>query len=223
MRRSIGEAIASRNLLATGGLAKRATSAARIIKKGEAITIEDPPSGEGWMSGGGYALTEYASKEEAIEDCKRKLGVMGDGVMELIQVGEIYPRPKAQQLPGVIAYFAVDGAAQASEFYAKAFGAREVRRQPAEDGKRLMHCQVEINGGTLMFCDGFPEYGQPVRTEGSYTMQLVVEDGQTWWDRAIAAGCTQTMPFELAFWGDRYGKMKDPFGIEWAISSPVTR
>ena len=91
-------------------------------------------------------------------------------------------------LPGVIAHFAVDGAMKASEFYAKAFGAKEVRRQPAEDGKRLMHCQMEMNGGTFMFCDGFPEYGHAAKTDGTYTMQLVVADGHVWWDRAIAAG-----------------------------------
>ena len=124
-------------------------------------------------------------------------------------------------LPGVIAYFSVDGAKKASEFYAKAFGAREVRRQPAEDGKRLMHCQMEVNGGTFMFCDGFPEYGHPAKTDGTYTMQLVVADGHVWWDRAIAAGCTEVSPYKKEFWGDMYGVMRDPFGVTWAVVSPV--
>ena len=223
VRKSIGESIASGALVATGPIGKRATSAARIVKKDGKVTVEDPPSGDGWMAGGGFALTEYASKEEAIADATRKLEIMGDGTMELIQVGEMYPRPKAAALPGVIAYFAVDGAAKASEFYAKAFAAREVRREYAEDGKRLMHCQVEINGGTMMFCDGFPEWGHAVQVSSSYTMQLVVEDGQAWWDRAVAAGCKETMPFAVAPWGDQYGKLVDPFGITWAINTPAKK
>lgn len=124
-------------------------------------------------------------------------------------------------LPGVIAHFAIDGAMKASEFYAKAFGAKEVRRQPAEDGKRLMHCQMEVNGGTFMFCDGFPEYGHAAKTDGTYTMQLVVADGHVWWDRAIAAGCTEVSPYRQEFWGDMYGVMRDPFGVTWSVVSPV--
>jgi PhnB protein len=93
---------------------------------------------------------------------------------------------------------------------------------PAEDGKRLMHCQMELNGGTFMFCDGFPEHGHPTKTDGTYTMQLVVADGQAWWDRAIAAGCKPVMAYSQAFWGDMHGSMRDPFGIEWAIKSPQT-
>lgn len=124
-------------------------------------------------------------------------------------------------LSGVIPHFALEGAKAASDFYAKAFGAKEVRRQPAEDGKRLMHCQMEVNGGTFMFCDGFPEYGQPANTAGTYTLQLVVADGHEWWDRAIAAGCTVEQPYKLEFWGDMYGRMRDPFGIAWSIVSPA--
>ena len=97
----------------------------------------------------------------------------------------------------------------------------EQGRKPAEDGKRLMHCQMELNGGTIMFCDGFPEYGHPAKTDGSFTMQLVVADGHVWWDRAIAAGCTVESPYKLEFWGDMYGVMRDPFGIAWSVVSPA--
>ena len=131
-------------------------------------------------------------------------------------------KPTTVPLPGVIPYFCVEGAKEASLFYAKAFGAVEVRRVPAEDGERLMHCQMELNGGTFMFCDGFPEHGHPTKTDGTYTMQFVVADGQAWWDRAIAAGCKPVMAYSQAFWGDMHGSMRDPFGIEWAITSPQT-
>ena len=225
VRKAIGESIASGKALAMGGIGKRATSAARIIQKDGKVTVEDPPTGEGWMAGGGFALTEYASKEEAIADARKKLEIMGDGVMELIQVTEMHPQPKDPRMPlGVVPYLTIDGASEAAAFYTKAFGAKEIQRLPGKDGKRLMHCHLEINGGALMLADSFPEFGlPPVQRSHSYTMQLLVADGDAWWDRAIAAGCKQTMPFDVAPWGDKYGQMQDPFGVTWAINSPAKK
>lgn len=200
MSESIRQAIASGALLATGGLGKRTTAAARVTRKGGEISVEDPPEGDGWLSSGGYSLVEYASKEEAIRQAKEKLELMGDGVLELIQVSEMHPAPGQTQqsagspaLPmGVIPYLTIDGASEASAFYQRAFGAREIARMPGADGKRLMHCHLEINGGALMLCDNFPEMGlPPVQRSRSYTMQLVVADGDAWWNRALEAGCQQ--------------------------------
>jgi PhnB protein len=53
-----------------------------------------------------------------------------------------------------------------------------------------------------------------------FNLQLVVADGDAWWSRALAAGCTVVMPFERQFWGDRWGMVRDPFGIDWAIDEP---
>ena len=92
---------------------------------------------------------------------------------------------------------------------------------PAEDGKRLMHCHLIIHGGSLMLADAFPEYGYPLQPSHSFTMQLVVSDVQTWWDRAVAAGCTIRQPLEVAFWGDLYGALVDPFGVLWAMNQPA--
>jgi len=93
VRAKIADEIASGKLIATGALRQRATDAARITAQAGEITVEDPPAGEGWLSGGGYALFEAASKEEAIARAKATLAVMGDGVVELIQVTEMHPRP----------------------------------------------------------------------------------------------------------------------------------
>ena len=122
---------------------------------------------------------------------------------------------------GVIPYISVDGAAAASAFYQKAFGARETRRMAAEDGKRLIHVSLEINGGTLMMSDPFPEAGSPGREITGCTMTLVIEDIDAWFDRAVAAGAKATMPVQTMFWGDRYGQLEDPFGVHWALNSPV--
>jgi uncharacterized glyoxalase superfamily protein PhnB len=230
LRKVTGDAIANGSLLATGGIGKRATAAARVIQKDGKITVEDPPSGEGWMAAGGYSLAEYASKEQAIAEAKAKFEVMGDGVVELIQVTEMHPPPNQPPRPaqwatlpaGVVPYLSFDGASEAAAFYQKAFGAREVTRMPGPDGKRLMHCHLEINGGAFMLSDNFPEMGlPPVQRSASYTMQLVIEDGDTWWKRAIEAGCKEKLPFAVAPWGDKYGQLLDPFGVTWAINSPA--
>ena len=75
------EGIASGATVALGGLHKQATSAARLVRKNGETRVEDPPSGEGWMAGGGFKLFDCASKEEAIAQIKATLEVMGDGVI----------------------------------------------------------------------------------------------------------------------------------------------
>lgn len=119
---------------------------------------------------------------------------------------------------GVIPYLNVEGASEASAFYQRAFGAKELRRLPAEDGKRLMHCHLEINGGSLMLSDCFPEHGYEHQPSHSFTMQLVVSDIDAWWARAVEAGCQVATPLQLMFWGDRWGSLKDPFGVNWAMN-----
>jgi PhnB protein len=116
-------------------------------------------------------------------------------------------------------------AAEAIDFYVKAFGATEVRRMPAEDGKRLMHAHLHINGASLMLHDEFPEYVDPSEQDGGpprgLTLHLQVDDADAWFNRAVSAGATATMPLENMFWGDRYGQVTDPFGFRWSIAHPV--
>ena len=113
-------------------------------------------------------------------------------------------------------------ASEAADFYKKAFAAEEVLRQTAEDGHRLMHITLRINGGTLMMSDEFPEYSKSeVREMGGFTIHLQVEDADAWWQRAIDAGCEVRVPLEDQFWGDRYGSLRDPFGVDWSIGAPA--
>ncbi len=118
---------------------------------------------------------------------------------------------------GAVPHISLDGAARASEFYQRAFGARELVRMPAEDGKRLIHCHLEINGGSIMINDHFPEYGYGPQPSNNFTMHLQVDDVDAWWDRALAAGAEVTMKLEKQFWGDRYGQLRDPFGVHWSL------
>jgi PhnB protein len=113
-------------------------------------------------------------------------------------------------------------AAEAAAFYQQAFAAEEVMRQLADDGRRLMHIHLRINGGSLMMSDGFPEYAQSqVRDMGGFTIHLQVDDADAWWMRAVDAGCTVRMPLANQFWGDRYGSVRDPFGVDWSIGGPA--
>ncbi|MDO8294914.1 MAG: VOC family protein [Caulobacter sp.] len=122
---------------------------------------------------------------------------------------------------GVIPYLNLVGAADAAELYKTAFGAIEHRRTPADDGKRLMHCHLEINGGSLMLSDCFPEHGYDFQPSHSFTMQLVVDDIDRWFQRAVDAGLEVTNPVALMFWGDRWGSLKDRFGVHWAMNQPA--
>jgi PhnB protein len=113
-------------------------------------------------------------------------------------------------------------AAEAIDFYAKAFGAEEVARVPADDGVRLMHAHLHINGASLMMHDEFPEYvSEPSGKPEGVTLHLHVDDTDGWYDRAIAAGAVSVMAPENMFWGDRYAQVRDPFGHLWSIGHPL--
>lgn len=128
-------------------------------------------------------------------------------------------RPDAALMNGVIPYLAMAGrAAEACDFYVRAFAARDLGRMPMPEGKPgLMHAQVAINDGVVMMSDGGCD------DPSSYAfghLQLVVGDGRAWWDRAVAAGCTVLTAYERQFWGDDWGMLQDPFGVRWAILQP---
>ena len=132
------------------------------------------------------------------------------------------------KLPPLIPHLCVVGAVAAIEFYKKALGATEVMRMPAEDGKRLMHAQLTINGATVFLMDDFPEHrgqhggikvfsakeigGTPV------VLHLEVANCDEAVKRAADAGATVTMPPWDAFWGARYAQVADPFGHAWSFA-----
>lgn len=113
-------------------------------------------------------------------------------------------------------------ASAAIDFYKKAFGATELARIPADDGVRLIHAHLLINGASLMIHDEFPEYvDDPSGPPDGVTLHLQVDDADAWFERAVAAGATVKMPLDNMFWGDRYAQVKDPFGHSWSIGCPV--
>jgi PhnB protein len=126
---------------------------------------------------------------------------------------------------GIAPYLTIrDGrAAEAVDFYKRAFGAEEVDRKPAQNPAKLMHAHLRINGGSLLLSDDFPEYmgGRETAAPSAVTLHLQVDDADAWWARALGAGAEVKMALADQFWGDRYGQLKDPFGHSWSIGAPV--
>jgi uncharacterized glyoxalase superfamily protein PhnB len=116
----------------------------------------------------------------------------------------------------------VHAAAEAIEFYVRAFGATEIDRATSPDGSKIMHATIQIGDSRLMLNDEFPEMNckGPLALGGAPAgMFLYVEDADALFDRAVAAGATVVMPLADMFWGDRFGTVTDPYGHVWSIAT----
>ena len=132
-------------------------------------------------------------------------------------------KPIPEGMHTVTPHLVCAGAAEAIEFYQKAFGATELSRVPGENGK-LMHASVRIGDSVVMLNEEMPEWGAfgPKSLKGSaVTIHLYVENADAVFEQAVAAGAKITMPLDDMFWGDRYGKVEDPFGHQWSIGTHV--
>ena len=115
------------------------------------------------------------------------------------------------------------GAAEAIEFYKKAFNAVEIGRMMSPQGK-LLHGLIGIGDSKVMLVDEFPDWGAfgPKSLKGSpVTMHIYVEDVDAFVAHAGAAGAKITVPPQDMFWGDRYCKLEDPFGHHWSVATHV--
>jgi len=124
---------------------------------------------------------------------------------------------------GLVPYLEVEGAVKAADFYRRAFGAETVAIHPVDDQGRTMHVHLYINGSSLMLSDSFPEHGHPAQKPQGFNLTLQVGDIDAWWKRAVASGATVVMPVTEMFWGARYGQLRDPFGIMWALNQPISQ
>ena len=132
-------------------------------------------------------------------------------------------KPVPEGMHTVTPHLICAGAADAIEFYKKAFNAVEVGRMAGPQGK-LMHAIVRIGDSSVMLVDEFPDWGSfgPKSLKGSpVTIHLYVEDVDAFVTRAVGAGAKITMPDEDMFWGDRYGKLEDPFGHHWSVATHI--
>ena len=128
----------------------------------------------------------------------------------------------------VTPYLTVKGAAEAIAFYQKAFGAKENTRMPAQDGKRLMHADLAINGGQVFLSDEFSEHGGPTAPTADQPAAVAVAlafdkpaEVDATFKQAVAAGATPVMEPADQFWGARFAMLADPFGHRWMLNAPL--
>jgi PhnB protein len=124
---------------------------------------------------------------------------------------------------GVVAYLQVDGAMKAVAFYQRAFGAELAAMHPVDDRGRTMHVHLYINGSSVMLNDAYPEHGHPLQAPQGFSLVIVTHDIDAEWQRAVDAGATVVMPVTEMFWGDRFGQLRDPFGVLWSMNQPKRR
>ena len=121
----------------------------------------------------------------------------------------------------VTPYLIIKGATDAIEYYKKAFGATEVFRFPAPGGK-IGHAEIQIGDSRIMLADEFSEMGYkaPQTLGGTpVSIMIYVEDVDTVFKQAIAAGGKEQRPVKDQFYGDRLGTLEDPFGHQWHVST----
>jgi PhnB protein len=131
-------------------------------------------------------------------------------------------KPIPEGYHSVTPYLIVDGAADAIDFYARAFGAKEVLRMPM--GDRIGHAEIRIGDSHVMLADEFPDMGHlGPKSRGGPTASLMIylPDVDAAFTRAIAAGATEDRAVQDQFYGDRSGTLTDPFGHQWTLSTHV--
>jgi len=136
-------------------------------------------------------------------------------------------KPAANPIPQgfhtITPHLVCERAAEAIEFYKKAFKAEELSRLAAPDGK-IMHASIRIGDSILMLSEEMPQWCSlgPKMLKGSpVTIHLYVEDVDGFMAAAEKVGAKVTMPAQDMFWGDRYGKVEDPFGHQWSVAKHV--
>jgi PhnB protein len=132
-------------------------------------------------------------------------------------------RPIPEGFSTLSTYLVVENAGEAIDFYTRALGAKERYRMPGPDDK-IMHAELQIGDCVLMLSDEHPEQDalSPKALGGSpVSLFLYTEDMDSAFQQAVDAGAEVVMPPTLMFWGDRYGKFKDPFGHIWQIATHV--
>lgn len=125
--------------------------------------------------------------------------------------------------PGLVPHLTVNGAARAIEFYKAAFGAEERMRLEAGAGGHVGHAEMSVKGQVFMLADEFPGRSTaPTSLNGTpVTFVLMVENADTTFSQAVAAGATPLMPPADQFYGYRMGLILDPFGHKWMLQHPL--
>lgn len=134
---------------------------------------------------------------------------------------KVQPIPKGYH--SVTPYLVVNDAARAIDFYQRAFGAKEIMRMSGP-GDKIGHAELKIGDSMIMLSDEIPGTGNksPRSLGGSpVSIFLYLADVDATFKQAVAAGAKVDAPLANMFWGDRYGKLADPFGHSWSLATHV--
>lgn len=134
------------------------------------------------------------------------------------------PNPVPEMYRTVTPTLTVRDAVAAIDFYKRAFGAQEIHRMMSPDGTKIMHAEIRIGDSMIMLNDEFPEMNclSPQTPNGvASTIFLYVENCDAAYKRAVDSGAHPIMPPSDMFWGDRFAKVRDPFGQEWSVATHV--
>jgi uncharacterized glyoxalase superfamily protein PhnB len=134
-------------------------------------------------------------------------------------------QPIPTGLENLIPHLVCSPCSEAIEFYKKAFGAEEMHRMPAPDGRKIMHAAIRIGNSVVFLVDDFPEFcggksQTPLALQGTpVSLHHYVTDCDAAIQRAEEAGAEVKMPASDMFWGDRYGVVTDPYGHQWSFAT----
>lgn len=132
--------------------------------------------------------------------------------------------PIPEGMNSVIPYLIVPNSEEALEFYSRALGAETVMRMPGPGGQGTMHAEMRVAGSIVMLTDENPQWDlKSSKTLGGSPVSLMVyvDDVDATVEKAISAGCEPVFPVSNMFWGDRMGKLVDPYGFQWAVATHV--
>jgi PhnB protein len=127
-------------------------------------------------------------------------------------------KPIPDGMHSVTPQLSIDGAAEALEFYKKAFGATEIDRAPDPSGKKIWHASIRIGNSVVFVNDTFPEMGSGANPS---SLWIYSEDVDAAFKRAVDAGAQVKMPLSDMFWGDRMASLMDKWGNRWTLAQRV--
>jgi PhnB protein len=133
---------------------------------------------------------------------------------------------KAKPIPegyhAVTPYLSVHDAAKAIDFYKRAFGAKEIMRMDGPPGK-IGHAELQIGDSRIMLADEMPGSNRSPKSLGGSPVSifLYVENVDSVFNQAVSAGAKAISPLADMFWGDRFGKLDDPFGHSWSLATHI--
>ena len=127
-------------------------------------------------------------------------------------------------MESAIPYMTFQDCKEALAFYEKAFGAELLMSMPGPNGEGTLHAEMRVLGSIIMMTDENPQWNLvSAKTLGNSPVSLMFycEDADAVFEKAAAAGCEVVGPCMDMFWGDRMGKLQDPFGYQWAVATHI--